>query len=139
MADLLALRALYDQIALATDSGDWEAFRHCFIPEAHADYGDLGVGAIEQIVGAIRESQAQYAGTMNVVGTHRAVVTGDGATADTYVVSHHFRQAEGTAIDDEAGTHYADELVRTNEGWKISRRVARVRFFRSTPTTDLAS
>jgi len=135
--DLLALRSLHDRIALATDSGDWDAFRGCFVPEAHADYGELGVGAIEQIVDAIRESQAQYAGTLNVVGTHHAVVSGDGATADTYVVSHHFRHAEGASIDDEAGTHYADELVRTDEGWKISRRIARVRFFRSTPAVDL--
>jgi hypothetical protein len=138
-ADLLALRALHDRIALATDSGDWDAFRDCFVPEAHADYGELGIGAIEQILDAIRESQSRYAGTLNVVGTHRAVVSGDGATADTYVVSHHFRHAEGTAIDDEAGTHYADELVRTKEGWKISRRVARVRFFRSTATMNLES
>jgi hypothetical protein len=131
--DLLAIRALASRIALATDSADWPAFEACFVPGAHADYGDLGVGPIEQLAAAIRESQARYLGTMNLVGTHHATVSGERARSETYVVSHHFRRDEGQSFDDQAGTRYSDELVRMPEGWKIARRVARLQWFRSDP------
>ena len=80
---------------------------------------------------AIEASQSRYQGTMNLVGTHRSRIEGDRATAETYVVSHHFRVEDGRSWDDQAGTRYVDELVRTPEGWRITRRTARLLWFRS--------
>ena len=129
--DLLALHHIESRIALATDAGEWSEFLECFVPGAEVDYGTLGTGRIEEIVPAIRESQARYRGTMNVVGTHWSSVDADRARAETYVVSHHFRSEAGEAWDDQAGTHYLDEFLRTPGGWRITRRVAQLRWFRS--------
>jgi len=131
IADFLALREIESRLALDTDAGRWDEFLDWFVPEAEADYGTLGKGPIEQIVDSIRESQARYQGTMNVVGTHRSSVESDRAEAETYVVSHHFRSDGEQSWDDQAGTHYFDEFVRTLEGWRISRRIAQLRWFRS--------
>jgi len=130
-ADRIALQDLQSVLALATDSGDWPAFLACFVPGAEVDYGGLGAGPIEELVERIQESQARYQGTMNVVGTHTAQVDGDRASARTYVVSHHFRVEAGQSWDDQAGTHYRDEFERTPEGWRIARRAADLRWFRS--------
>ena len=133
VSDRLALADLVACLALATDAGDWAAFVGCFAPGAGVDYGSLGAGPVEDIVQRLQESQAQYLGTMNVVGTHRVTLEGDRALAETYVVSHHFRQEGDSSWDDEAGTQYHDEFVRTAEGWRIARRVAEVRWFKSDP------
>ena len=133
VADRLAIADLQHSIALATDHGAWPTFLACFVPGAHADYGDLGAGPIESLVERIRESQARYQGTMNVVGTHTARVDGDHASAETYVVSHHFRSESGQSSDDQAGTRYRDELARTPGGWRIVSRVASLRWYRSEP------
>jgi hypothetical protein len=128
---LCSLQRIESRLALATDAGDWVRFRACFTTDARADYGALGAGPIEEIVSAIRDSQARYAGTMNLVATHLAEVDGERAHAETYVVSHHFRTEGGESWDDHAGTHYLDEFVSGPEGWQIARRVARLRWFRS--------
>ncbi|GEM_PF-2432304 len=130
-ADLLALQQIESRLALATDAGRWDDFLACFVPEAEADYGALGAGPIEQIVASIRESQARYQGTMNLVGTHWARVEADRAMAETYVVSHHFRSDADQSWDDQAGTHYLDEFARAPAGWRIVRREAKLRWFRS--------
>ena len=132
--ELLELQRLQSNLALATDAGRWADFLACFMPDADVDYGSLGVGPIERIVESIRESQARYLGTMNIVGTHRADVEGERAKADTYVVSHHFRTDDGQAWDDQAGTYYVDQLVRTAQGWRIDRRTAHLRWFKSVPS-----
>lgn len=132
-SDRLALADLVACLAFATDAGDWSTFVGCFVPGAGVDYGSLGAGPVEEIVQHLQESQAQYLGTMNVVGTHRATLDGDRAHAETYVVSHHFRREGDSSFDDEAGTLYRDEFLRTGEGWRIARRVAELRWFKSDP------
>ena len=132
--DLLAIHRIQSDLAFATDAGHWDEFLACFVPEAHADYGSLGEGPIEQLVRLIQESQARYQGTMNLVGTHRASIESDRASAETYVASHHFRVDANQSWDDQAGTHYVDELVRTSDGWRISRRSAHLRWYRSIPS-----
>lgn len=129
--DRLALQEIESRLALATDAGRWDDFLACFVAGAEADYGTLGRAAIEQIVESIQESQAGYQGTMNLVGTHVATIDGDRAQAETYVVSHHFRSDEGQSWDDQAGTHYFDEFTFTPDGWRIARRTAKLRWFRS--------
>jgi hypothetical protein len=132
--DLLLIQRIQSDLAFATDAGRWDDFLSCFVPEAQADYGSLGVGPIERLVGLIQESQGRYLGTMNLVGTHRASIDGARASAETYVLSHHFRVDEGRSWDDQAGTHYVDELTRTADGWRVSRRTAHLRWFRSIPS-----
>ena len=129
--DLIALQNLESKLALSTDAGNWTAFLGCFVAGAEVDYGALGAGPIEEIVGLIQESQSRYQGTMNVVGTHHAKLDRDRAYAETYVVSHHFRIEGGQSWDDQAGTHYLDDFVCTRDGWRVARRIAQLRWFRS--------
>lgn len=131
--NLSVLHRIQSDLALATDAGRWDDFVARFVAEAPVDYGSLGAGPIERIVELIRESQAQYQGTMNFVGTHSAQMDGDRAFAETYVVSHHFRADENQSWDDQAGTHYVDRLVRVSDEWRISERTAQLRWFRSVP------
>ena len=127
------LHRIQCDLAFATDAGRWDDFVGCFVAKALVDYGSLGAGEIEHIAESIRESQAQYQGTMNLVGTHSARVDGDRALAETYVVSHHFRADDNQSWDDQAGTHYVDRFVRVSEGWRICERTANLRWFKSVP------
>jgi hypothetical protein len=132
--DALALMGIESRIALATDAGRWLEFQELFVAGAEVDYGDLGAGPVEHVLELIQESQAGYEGTMNCVTTHHSRISGDSATAETYVVSHHFRHDQDQSWDDQAGTHYHDVFTRTAEGWKVNRRVAELRWFRSDAT-----
>jgi hypothetical protein len=70
-----------------------------------------------------------YASTMNFVGTQQVDLDADRATAETYVLSYHRRDAT-PASDDVAGTRYLDDVVRTADGWRIERRRAELLWFR---------
>lgn len=139
LAASIEIRRVVEAVAFATDAGDWEAFLDGFTRDATCDYGEVGAGAMREILDTIRASQARYLGTMNVVGTHRAWARGADWMAETYVISHHFRRDEsGQQWDDHVGTRYADRFVKVtngvaggaDSGWRIAHRHATVLWFR---------
>lgn len=110
--------------ATGIDSRDWDLFRSCFTEDCEADYGDIGVWhSAEEITAWMRDVHEACGPTLhritNIVVT--APVDGDGAlTARSYV--------DGLVMfpDGQAGTrangYYDDEVVATDDGWKIARR-----------------
>ena len=58
-AELMALHQVQSRLALSTDAGNWKEFLDCFVPAAEVDYGTLGVGPIEKIVGLIQEYRVE--------------------------------------------------------------------------------
>ena len=107
--------------ATGIDRRDWELFRSCFTDECAADYGEIGVwhGA-DEITAWMRASHEPCGHTMHRI-THQAVMpSGTGVAARSYV------DAIVMFGDNKAGTRatgfYDDELVLTDDGWKIASR-----------------
>jgi ketosteroid isomerase-like protein len=132
LADRFALRDLAEGYAAAVDARDAELFVSLFTADAVVDvYRSDRDDAIATFDGAaglpalVRALSARYVATFHVVGNHRAQVTGDAATAETYCVAHHlYRGRDGTPSDLRMLVRYADTCARQPDGaWRFRRRV----------------
>jgi 3-phenylpropionate/cinnamic acid dioxygenase small subunit len=107
--------------ATGIDRRDWVLFRTCFTDDCEADYGDIGVwhGA-DEITAWMEQTHAPCGHTMHRITNVDVAERGDRVAARSYV------DAIIMGPDNRAGTRadgfYDDELERTDDGWKISRR-----------------
>lgn len=111
-----------NRFAIGIDRRDWPLFRTAFTEGCHVRMGDYGTFDGVDAITAFEESSHEHAGlTLHRMTNHAITVDGDRATARTYV------DAWITGATDDSGINaigfYDDELVRTDLGWRISRRV----------------
>ena len=107
--------------ATGIDRRDWALFRTCFTDDCEADYGEIGVWhGVEAITGWMERAHAGCGHTMHRITNQAVSRHGDGVAARSYV------DALVMAPDNRTGTravgYYDDELVRTDDGWRIARR-----------------
>ncbi len=107
--------------ATGIDRRDWDAFGSCFTEDCHADYGAIGQwhGA-EEITAWMREVHEPCGYTMHRITNQAVESDGAGVVARSYV------DAIVLGADNQSGTRatgfYDDELVSTDDGWKIAKR-----------------
>jgi len=107
--------------ATGIDRRDWVLFRSCFTEQCHADYADFGVWhSADEITAWMDEAHRHWGHTMHRISN--IVVSGDDerATARSYVDAVLF-QPDGQ-LGVQALGFYDDELLKTDDGWKIDRR-----------------
>jgi 3-phenylpropionate/cinnamic acid dioxygenase small subunit len=104
------------------DCRDWDAFRSCFTADCHADYGtNIGIwDSADAITEFMIESHAEMGHTMHRLSNIAISVDGDRATARTYVDAL-LMTGDGVSGLNPTG-FYDDELVRTDDGWRIAQR-----------------
>ena len=104
----------------ALDSRDWDGLDTVFTPDAHAELG-RSVDGVEAIKARVREALEPLEVSQHLVGNHEVRLDGDRATARCYFHAQHVRDLDGERQLVVAG-RYEDELMRTSDGWRISRR-----------------
>lgn len=117
--------------ATGIDTKDWPLFRACWTDEVDVDYGDLGTYTDADAYAALVEQIHGGMGpTYHRLSNIAVDVDGDRASARSYVHA----VLQGAPGDDnswiEALGHYDDELVRTADGWRLTKRtthMARIR------------
>lgn len=115
VADLLI------RYASGIDRRDWALFRTCFTEDCVADYGEIGTwhGA-DEITEWMTRTHAPLGHTMHRITNQAVTSTDDGLAARSYV--HVIvRTADGQSGVQAYG-YYDDEVVHTDQGWKIARR-----------------
>jgi len=120
-ADRQDIGELLVRYASAIDGRDWDLFRTCFTPDCRTDYQDIGVwGDVEGVTQFMVDAHAGMGHTQHRISNAAVAVDGDRATARTYV------DMVGLSPDGASGVNaigwYDDELVRTDDGWRIARR-----------------
>jgi hypothetical protein len=111
---------------VAVDSLSFDLFDLIFTEDAFVDFG--GPAQWSDLASLKRDFIAihqPFRATQHKTGNHRVTVSGDGANALSYVHACFVREVGGGGDVYEARGWYDDTLVRTAEGWRISRRVAR--------------
>jgi 3-phenylpropionate/cinnamic acid dioxygenase small subunit len=107
--------------ATGIDRRDWELFRSCFIDDCEADYGPIGVWHnAEEITTWMRTTHEPAGHTMHRVTNQVVTANGSGATARSYVDA--LVMFAGNKSGTRSAGYYDDELVPTDDGWKIARR-----------------
>lgn len=126
---------------IAVDSQRWHLFDQVFTPDAKTDFGGPavfeGLETIKQVFEAIH---APFDATQHATRGHHVRVAGEKASCLSYVHARFIRQVrDGGSMFESAGW-YDDELIRTAQGWRITRRVCRTLWSGGNPavlqTTD---
>lgn len=111
------------EVAAALDDRDWGILRARFTTDTHA-YGVHGQDAL------VEQLQAHLGGvgpTQHLLGNHRVTVDGDTARSLTYGRIHHVGAGTMDGSSYECMGEYDDDWVRTDAGWRISRRWFEIR------------
>lgn len=125
LADIESIRRLTHDYSWAVDNSQLDALMSLFTVDAEWDTTAFGMG-IERghdalrtfFQGLIENTKSRCHMAMN----HRIDVDGDTASATVYLHAHVIMNIDGRR--DESVGYYADDYVRTAQGWRIKRRVA---------------
>lgn len=123
MLDIINTINLYP---FAVDSLSFDLFDKIFTDDAYVDFGGpaqwSGLASLKRDFLAIHKP---FRATQHKTGNHRVSLNGDEANALSYVHACFVREVDGAEDIFEARGWYDDTLVRTPDGWRISRRIAR--------------
>lgn len=120
--DERAIKHLLLRYATSIDTRNWPLFRTCFAQDCEADYGSFGRWRGPRQISEYMEVAHRNMGhTLHRI-TNIVIENRDGEVhARSYVDAVLPEATQGGAIHRAAG-YYDDCLVRTSDGWKISRR-----------------
>lgn len=108
--------------ATGIDRRDWDTFRTVFTADCVLDYGEIGsFTGLDAVTDYMDEVHALAGHTMHRLSNIVIALDGDRATARTYVDG--LILAPDNASGVSAVGIYDDELLRTDQGWRIARRV----------------
>ena len=107
--------------ATGIDRRDWPLFRTVFTDDCQLDYGEVGSWrGVDAVTEFMQQAHALAGHTMHRLTNQVITVDGDSAQARTYVDAL-IMLADNTSGVNAAG-FYDDDIVRTDEGWRIARR-----------------
>lgn len=125
-----AARRLSDEAAIldavhrycrGVDRADAELTRSAYHPDATDDHGSFK-GPAHEFADRVNAAHAtRWSSTMHVVSNHTAVIDGEAADAETYVIAY-LRRLDGATLD-VVGGRYLDRFERRDGHWRIARRV----------------
>jgi 3-phenylpropionate/cinnamic acid dioxygenase small subunit len=103
------------------DRRDWPLFRTVFTDDCELDYGEVGSWkGVDAVTEFMQQAHAMAGHTMHRLTNQAITVDGDTAVARTYVDAL-IMLGDNTSGVNAAG-FYDDELVRTDDGWRVTRR-----------------
>jgi 3-phenylpropionate/cinnamic acid dioxygenase small subunit len=107
--------------ATGIDRRDWPLFRTVFADDCELDYGEVGSWkGVDAVTEFMQQAHAMAGHTMHRLTNQVITVDGDTAEARTYVDAL-IMLGDNTSGVNAAG-FYDDELVRTDDGWRVTRR-----------------
>lgn len=124
-SEIIQLINLY---GLALDSHAWDLMDRIFTQDVQADFGPAGANwmSLAKVKFAFKDFHETLDNHMHTMMGHVVHVEGDKAWAFTYGDWLLVRHAAKGGTDWVGRGWYDDELVRTEQGWRISRRVCRL-------------
>jgi hypothetical protein len=132
LSDRLQINDLLVRYTTAIDNKDFELLDTCFTPDAHVDYTSSGgaVGKYPEVRAWLEKALKPFTAMMPLLGNGTVELHGDRASAKTYVFNPMgLPNKEGGLDMFRVGAFYVDELVRTEEGWRIAKRIEKTAFF----------
>ena len=107
--------------ATGIDRRDWPLFRTVFTDDCELDYGEIGAWkGLDAVADFMEQTHALLGHTMHRLSNMVITVDGNQAVARTYLDG--LMMAPDNRIGVNAVGFYDDEIVRTDDGWRIARR-----------------
>jgi hypothetical protein len=119
MSDNEAIRKVLTAYAISIDSRDWDTFRSCFTKDCELDYGAIGKWHSDEAV--CRYMALCHSGpSLHRVSNFWINASDERATSRCYVDAMVF--GPGGIGGAHTIGYYDDELVHSENGWKIRKR-----------------
>jgi len=107
--------------ATGIDRRDWTLFRTVFTDDCELDYGEVGSWqGVDAVTELMQQAHALAGHTMHRLTNQVIAVDGDSAQARTYVDALIMLTDNASGVN--AAGFYDDDIIRTEEGWRIARR-----------------
>jgi len=129
--DRTAISDVVYAYATGLDRRNWGLFRSIFLDTIEMDFRSVGLRPgnydADRWVADARRLFAGFKATQHTSTNHVFELRGDEATCISNMQAEHFIETRaGDGLDDDAnrwtiGGYYINELVRMDEGWKLSR------------------
>ena len=121
VADRIALQDVMLKYAAGVDERDFNLYASCFMENVEVvDFGEAPINGRDEWVKYVKGALDNYGPTQHMLGPQLATVDGDNAHCRTDVQAlHYLKQPEGEILT--LWATYETDMIRTNEGWKISR------------------
>jgi len=135
ISDRIRINDLLVRYTRAIDTKDWNLLDSCFIPDADVDYTASGgvAGKYPEVRAWLAKALAPFPITAHYITNSMVDLRGDRASARTLVLNPmFFANPDGSLHDFTVGATYVDELVWTDAGWRIARRVEEAGYMQGT-------
>ena len=123
--DRFAIIATLDRYAECLDRRDWPGLADVFTEDVEIDWVEWQQRGLDAATTSIRSYLDGCGPSQHLLGNYRIELAGDHATSRHYCRVMHMGKGLQAGKTYESWIEYADELVRTNEGWRSRRRVCR--------------
>lgn len=124
--DYIAIQDLASSLFYAMDGKDYAAIESCFTPDAVYEVvlenGPPPMEGRDTIVAGLRHGLSPFDLTQHLIGTPRIRINGDRAQATFCVYGQHVVNDHPKGDTCLVGGVIVSELVRTDDGWRISRQ-----------------
>lgn len=135
MSDRLEIQDLIARYAYAIDDRNLDELDNVFTQDAIIDYHELGgsVGTLAETKAFLAEALPNFPGFQHMCATTKIDLDGDKAKTRTILFNPMIAKHQGKEQVFFVGLWYEDELVRTEDGWRIKHRYERASWNYNTP------
>jgi hypothetical protein len=136
-SDVVAITQLLNLYGLAVDAQRWELFDRIFATDVDADYGASSRWTdSEHFKADFAAFHAPFDSTQHTMSTHVIHVDGERARSFCNGGWRLVRNAAGDNPLWDGTGWYDDTLLRTPDGWRITRRVCRITWWTGNPVVN---
>lgn len=124
VSDIIEIQQLLATYVYAIDAKDFDTLDRVFTPDATFDYSVTGgeIGDYATIKPWLAKALAPFPVTQHLIGLPLIRLDGDRATSRTMLFNPMQLAQPGGDHLFFVGATYVDDLVRTPDGWRITRR-----------------
>jgi hypothetical protein len=129
-----AIIATLDRYAECLDQRDWPRLSEVFTADVEMDFEAWHEHGLPLVTANIRRFLDGCGPSQHLLGNYRIDLDGDQASSRCYCRVMHMGKGEHEGKTYETWIEYADEFIRTPEGWRSRKRVARARMHQGDPS-----
>ena len=135
LIDRTAISDVVFRYATALDTRDWLLYRSCFTDNIEIDFSSWNPEvkaalSADQWTGMAKAGISGFDATQHISSNHVHTLNGDQAVCVSYMQAEHFLETDDGMKECTLGGFYTNDLVRTDDGWKISRCTLKVTWSR---------
>ena len=135
ISDRMEIQDLLVRYCYAVDHRNFDEFKTIFTPDASIDYSVFGgpVAGVDETIAYLKETMPMFASFQHMISTSQIQLDGDTAKVKTICHNPMVMPMGEELVVFTCGLWYVDEMVRTAEGWRISKRVEESSYMKDMP------